>query len=104
MNENDKHISIWNHFLRIVEQIVEPQKYTTWFKPVRPVSMVDSTLTVEVPSDFFRNPTVFAQSVHVKPPAVPKTPRHSQRLLIFLLRRCPPLFELSCRLLKLRTN
>ena len=54
MNENDKHISIWNHFLRIVEQIVEPQKYTTWFKPVRPVSMVDSTLTVEVPSDFFR--------------------------------------------------
>ena len=54
MNENDRHISIWNHFLRIVEQIVEPQKYTTWFKPVRPVSMVDSTLTVEVPSDFFR--------------------------------------------------
>ena len=54
MNENDRHISIWTHFLRIVEQIVEPQKFTTWFKPVRPVSMVDSTLTVEVPSDFFR--------------------------------------------------
>ncbi|MBO4670307.1 MAG: chromosomal replication initiator protein DnaA [Bacteroidales bacterium] len=54
MNENDRHISIWSHFLRIVEQIVEPQKFTTWFKPVRPVSMVDSTLTVEVPSDFFR--------------------------------------------------
>ena len=54
MNENDRHISIWSHFLRIVEQIVEPQKFTTWFKPVRPVSVVDSTLTVEVPSDFFR--------------------------------------------------
>ncbi|MBO6169551.1 MAG: chromosomal replication initiator protein DnaA [Bacteroidales bacterium] len=54
MNENDRHISIWNHFLQIVEQIVEPQKFATWFRPVRPVSMVDSTLTVEVPSDFFR--------------------------------------------------
>ena len=54
MNENDRHISIWSHFLRIVEQIVEPQKFATWFKPVRPVSIVDSTLTVEVPSDFFR--------------------------------------------------
>ena len=37
-------------------------------------------------------------------PAVPKTLRRSQRLLIFLLRHCPPLFELSCRLLKQRTN
>ena len=54
MNENDRHISIWSHFLRIVEQIVEPQKFATWFKPMRPVSIVDSTLTVEVPSDFFR--------------------------------------------------
>ncbi len=54
MNENERHIGIWNHFLQIVEQIVEPQKFATWFRPVRPVSMVDSTLTVEVPSDFFR--------------------------------------------------
>ncbi|MBR3475178.1 MAG: glycosyltransferase family 2 protein [Oscillospiraceae bacterium] len=37
-------------------------------------------------------------------PAVPKRLRRSQRLLIFLLRRCPPLFELSCRLLKRRTK
>ena len=54
MNENERHISIWSHFLKIVEQIVEPQKFATWFMPVRPVSIVDSTLTVEVPSDFFR--------------------------------------------------
>lgn len=54
MNENERHISIWSHFLKIVEQIVEPQKFATWFVPVRPVSIVDSTLTVEVPSDFFR--------------------------------------------------
>ncbi|MBQ9462835.1 MAG: chromosomal replication initiator protein DnaA [Bacteroidales bacterium] len=54
MNESERHISVWNHFLTIVEQIVEPQKFSTWFKPVRPVSIQESTLTVEVPSDFFR--------------------------------------------------
>ena len=35
-----------------------------------------------VPSDFFRNPTVFAQSVHVKPPAVPKTPALANKIYI----------------------
>ena len=40
--------------MHFIEQIIEPQKFATWFKPVRPVSIVDSTLTVEVPSDFFR--------------------------------------------------
>ena len=54
MNENERHISVWAHFLKIVEDIVEQQKFDTWFKPVHPVSLVDSTLTVEVPSDFFR--------------------------------------------------
>lgn len=40
--------------MRIFEQVVEPAKFNTWFKPIRPVSMVDSTITVEVPTDFFR--------------------------------------------------
>ena len=54
MNENDRHISVWNHFLKMVADIVEPQKFTNWFTKVTPVSLVDSTLTVEVPSDFVR--------------------------------------------------
>ncbi|MCQ2141849.1 MAG: chromosomal replication initiator protein DnaA [Bacteroidales bacterium] len=54
MENTNRHIDIWNECLRIIEQIVEPAKFNTWFRPIRPVSMVDSTLTVEVPSDFFR--------------------------------------------------
>ena len=54
MQENERHISVWNHFLKMVADIVEPQKFTNWFTKVRPVSLVDSTLTVEVPSDFVR--------------------------------------------------
>lgn len=54
MENSNRHIDIWNECLRIIEQIVEPAKFNTWFKPIKPVSIVESTLTVEVPSDFFR--------------------------------------------------
>ena len=54
MEIQNRHIEIWNNCLHIIGQVIEPQKFDTWFKPIRPVSMVDSTLTVEVPSDFFR--------------------------------------------------
>lgn len=51
---SDKHILVWDRCLQIIQQIVEPQHFTTWFKPIRPVSLQDSTLTVEVPTEFFR--------------------------------------------------
>ena len=54
MQIQDRHIDIWDNCLRIIEQLIEPQKFETWFKPIRPVSMLESTLTVEVPTDFFR--------------------------------------------------
>ena len=50
----EKHIEVWNDFLHIVEQIVEPAQFNTWFRRIRPVSLMDSKLTVEVPSLFFR--------------------------------------------------
>ena len=50
----DRHIAVWNNCLKVFGQILEPQQFNTWFKPVRPVSMQDATLTVEVPSEFFR--------------------------------------------------
>lgn len=54
MEKGEQHIVLWNNCLRIIEQIIEPQKFNTWFKPLRPVAYKDSTITVEVPSDFFR--------------------------------------------------
>lgn len=51
---SEKHILVWNRCLQIIEQIVEPQQFTVWFKPIRPVSLEESTLTVEVPTEFFR--------------------------------------------------
>lgn len=50
----ERYIMVWESCLKIIEQIVEPQHFATWFRPIKPVSLQDNTLTVEVPSEFFR--------------------------------------------------
>ena len=55
MTGPERHIAVWNNCLQIIANNIDPQKFDTWFKPIRPVSLVESTLTVEVPSDFFRD-------------------------------------------------
>ena len=54
MSDQERHIGIWDECLRIIEHLVDPQQYATWFSPVRPVSIDGSKLTIEVPSDYFR--------------------------------------------------
>ena len=54
MNNTEQHIEIWNSCLSIIENIIEPQKFNMWFKPLKPVSFKDSTITLEVPTEFFR--------------------------------------------------
>ncbi len=48
------HTAVWDNCLQIIAKNIEPQQFSTWFKPIRAVSLVDSTLTLEVPNDFFR--------------------------------------------------
>ncbi len=55
MAELERHISVWNECLRIFEQNVDPKQFNVWFKTIVPVSLEGSTLTVEVPTDFFRS-------------------------------------------------
>ncbi|MBQ8071437.1 MAG: chromosomal replication initiator protein DnaA [Bacteroidales bacterium] len=50
----NEHIIVWDNCLRIIEQIIEPQKFQIWFKPIKPLSFENQTLTIEVKSDFFR--------------------------------------------------
>ena len=54
MTDQERHIAVWNSCLQIIENNIDPQQFNTWFKSIRPVSLVGSKLTVEVPSDFFR--------------------------------------------------
>ena len=50
----ERHISVWNNCLNFIRQNIEPKQFNLWFGPIKPVSLIESTLTVEVPSEFFR--------------------------------------------------
>ena len=50
----ERHISVWNNCLNFIRQNIDPKQFNLWFGPIKPVSLVESTLTVEVPSEFFR--------------------------------------------------
>jgi len=52
VEKSEKHIQVWEEFLSIIKENIDEQKYKTWFAPIKPVSLVDSTLTIEVPSAF----------------------------------------------------
>ena len=54
MTGENRHIAIWNNCLQIIENNIDPQRFDMWFRPIKPVSIEGSTLTIEVPSDFFR--------------------------------------------------
>ena len=54
MTDQERHIAVWNNCLQIIENNIDPQQFNTWFKPIRPVSLAGAHLTLEVPSDFFR--------------------------------------------------
>ena len=45
--------AVWSECLRVIEQHVNEQSYSTWFKPILPVKLEGSTLTIQVPSQFF---------------------------------------------------
>ncbi len=55
MTEKERYIAVWQNCLQIIENNIDPQQFNMWFKPIRPVSLEGSSLTVEVPSDFFRD-------------------------------------------------
>ncbi|MDD2492169.1 MAG: DnaA/Hda family protein, partial [Bacteroidales bacterium] len=51
---DQKHIAVWDNCLRIIKDNIPPSSFKTWFAPIKAVKFLDSVLTIEVPSDFFR--------------------------------------------------
>jgi len=45
--------SVWNNCLSFIEDNIQPQAYSTWFKPIVPVKITDNVLSIQVPSKFF---------------------------------------------------
>ncbi|HSK11812.1 MAG TPA: chromosomal replication initiator protein DnaA, partial [Phnomibacter sp.] len=45
--------TVWHNCLEIIKDIVEWQHFKTWFDPIKPVSLKNKVLTIQVPSQFF---------------------------------------------------
>lgn len=45
--------AVWKECLRVIEQHVSEQNFSTWFKPINPVRLEGISLTIQVPSQFF---------------------------------------------------
>ena len=44
---------IWNQCLRAIKAEINTRSFNTWFKPIKPVSLVGNELTIQVPNPFF---------------------------------------------------
>lgn len=47
------HVGLWNRCLEIIRDNVPESTFKTWFIPIVPLKYEDTTLTVQVPSQFF---------------------------------------------------
>lgn len=45
--------TVWSKCLQLIQSHINEQSFNTWFKPIKPVKLVNSTLTIQVPSQFF---------------------------------------------------
>ena len=48
-----QHEVLWKECLKIIKQNVTLMTYNTWFQPIKALEIRDSTLTVQLPSQFF---------------------------------------------------
>jgi chromosomal replication initiator protein len=51
MKENVE--KIWSNCLEIIKNNVSKSVFETWFLPIKPVSLKEEVLTIQVPSQFF---------------------------------------------------
>ncbi len=47
------HQIVWNNCLQIIRDNIGEQSFKTWFAPIKPLRLVNKTLTLQVPSQFF---------------------------------------------------
>ncbi len=49
-----RHIKVWNNCLQMIQDVIPPTQFNTWFTPIKPVSLEGEKFTIEVPSEFVR--------------------------------------------------
>jgi chromosomal replication initiator protein len=46
---------LWQKVLQSLKEKVNPQSFETWIRPIKPVSLIENELTIEVPNRFFQD-------------------------------------------------
>lgn len=46
-------VTVWTNCLQFIEDNITPHLFDTWFKPIQPVKLENSSLSIQVPSKFF---------------------------------------------------
>ncbi len=49
----EDHTTVWGNCLNTIKRNVNVQSFKTWFEPIKPVALADSSLTIQVPNKFF---------------------------------------------------
>lgn len=44
---------VWERILDKLKELVSEQKFTTWYRPIRPVEVAARRVVLEVPNPFF---------------------------------------------------
>lgn len=53
--KEQNHIEVWARCMSVFRDNIPSSKaFSTWFSPIKPISLEGDTFTIEVPSDFFR--------------------------------------------------
>ncbi len=52
--KQSEHIKVWDSCLSIIKDNIPEESFRTWFAPIEAISLNGSTLSIKVPSDFFR--------------------------------------------------
>jgi chromosomal replication initiator protein len=45
--------TVWDKCLHTIRKNVNSQSFKTWFEPIKPIQLVDQSLTIQVPNKFF---------------------------------------------------
>ena len=54
MTSDNPVIDVWNRCLEILRDNLNEESFKTWFGPIKPIALDAQRLTIEVPSDFWR--------------------------------------------------
>ena len=47
------HVTVWGNCLQTIKKSINAQSFKTWFEPIKPIKLEGSSLTIQVPNNFF---------------------------------------------------